>query len=111
MLYDCNKSCNKYTLQSSGENAKDIWKIECISPPNQERSIYGYCEHKFNTDPWLYQICQLDSCRMCCALNDIAFTSTKYKISSQNQCFIACAGKFPPKNRSIINAHNKVNNN
>lgn len=92
--YACNKTCNKFTAKSPPQVIEDNWKATCINPTNMSHNIYTYCDRTFGNEKLLRHNCSLDSCRLCCAIQDNAFKNVNANLLTQSSCNQSCADKF-----------------
>jgi len=92
--YNCVKKCNLATAESPTKDTKNSWMNTCINVPNKDQNIYNYCDVSFNDDNLLKHNCRLDSCRLCCSIYDQSIKNTDSSLSTQKDCYEACADKF-----------------
>ena len=87
--------CQGSTIPSKPAESKNLWITECINPVNTERNIYTYCDNTFENAFLLKHNCNVDACRLCCATHDQSFKNTSSSVNTVDDCFNACANKFP----------------
>jgi len=92
--YHCEKKCNLATDKSSLNDVRNSWMNTCINVSNKDKNIYTYCEFTFENDNFLKHNCRLDSCRLCCSIYDKSFKNADSSLSTQKDCYQACADKF-----------------
>lgn len=93
-MYTCKKSCNKSAIKSEPAKLESNWKAACIEPSNMNHNIYVYCQNTFLDDITLRNNCSLDSCRLCCAVQDQTMKGIDTPLSTLGDCNQACSNKF-----------------